>query len=317
MTAARDPDQSDVGADRIPKTLGPIASKVGPCGLCGTDGSRTRTHVPPQAVGNRNAVKRHQIISVNNTTSNGRGLEGGLHVPGLCGACNHRAGTWDPGYIALHKALGPAFFGESDLQLPNRMAVPDTPLSVAAAARSILAAAFALNPTLRTHVAPELARQLLDPVPFAMPENLDLRLAWGIGRQARIAGSLLGKYVLGYKHLDRTIGNLAAAQVHYAPIAWQLLFSDETELSDEQGWPSINHWTMLDPATKVPLSSVCTPLPVVYQSRLHPDHGEGWIEMTADEACYMVICTDIAAAGRNDSCPCGSGKKYKACCDLL
>lgn len=317
MTTTHEPEHRRTRGAKAPEVLGPAAYRHGPCGLCGVTGPRTRTHVPPRAVGNRNAVKRHQIVSDDHHARHGRGLQGGLHVPGLCAECNGRAGTWDPGYIALHKAMSPAFFGESRLMLPDQVDVPDTPIAVGAAARSILAAAFALNPTLRTNVAPGLARDLLSPAAFTMPANLDLRLAWAIGRQARIAGSLLGQYVLGYRHLDRTIGNLTAAQAHYAPIAWQLLFSAGTELCDAQGWPRINHWTTFEPAMTVSLRDVCSALPVVHQPRLHPEHGEGWIELMADEACYWVICEDIAAAGRNDPCPCGSGRKHKLCCQQL
>lgn len=219
-TPERRPDARDT---EIPRTLGRARCKTGPCGMCGAHGPLTRTHVPPQAVGNRNAVQRRQIVSVASHASDGRGLEGGLHVRGLCRACNGLAGTWDPAYVALHKALGPASFAESRLLLPARISVPDTPIAVGAAARAILAGASALNPMLRTHGGPELAPLLLDPAPFVMPAGLDLRLAWGIGRNARITGSVMGQYVLGYEKLNRTIGNLAAAQAHYPPIAWQLL----------------------------------------------------------------------------------------------
>ena len=41
------------------------------------------------------------------------------------------------------------------------------------------------------------------------------------------------------------------------------------------------------------------------------------LELMADEACYWIICEDIAAAGRNDPCPCGSGRKHKLCCQRL
>lgn len=316
MSRGRGP--AERGADdqgfEIPQTLGRARSKVGLCGMCGRDGPLTRTHVPPQAVGNRNAVQRRQIVSVASRASNGRGLAGGLHVPGLCRACNGLAGTWDPAYVALHKALGPASFAESGLHLPARISVPDVPIAVGAAARSMLAGASALNPMLRTHGGPELAPLLLDCSPFAMPAGLDLRLAWGIGRNARITGSVMGQYVLGYEGLNRTIGNLTAAQAHYPPIAWQLLHSGQTDLCDEQGWPSINHWTEYPTQDLVPLNTVCSSLPVVYQANLHPKYGEGWIEMSADENCHLVVCHDIAAAGRNDPCPCGSGTKHKRCC---
>ncbi len=121
--------QPDVSDPRIPRTLGRARSQTGPCGICGADGRLTRTHVPPQAVGNRNAVQRRQIVSVGSKASDGRGLEGGLHVPGLCRACNGLAGTWDPAYAALHKALGPASFAESRLLLPARISLPDTPIA--------------------------------------------------------------------------------------------------------------------------------------------------------------------------------------------
>lgn len=175
-----------------PRTMGRTRSKTGPRGMCGAEGSLTKTHIPPRAVGNRNAVRRRQIVSVANHASDGRGLEGGLRVPGLCQACNNLAGNWDPAYVALHRTLGPTSFAESRLRLPSRISVPDTPIAVGAAARSMLAGASALNPMLRTHGGPELSPLLLDPAPFVMPAELDLRLAWGIGRNARINGSVMG-----------------------------------------------------------------------------------------------------------------------------
>lgn len=76
----------------------------------------------------------------------------------------------------------------------------------------------------------------------------------------------------------------------------------------------MNHWTAHPTQDLVPLNTVCSSLPVVYQANLHPEHGDGWIEMSADENCHLIICHDIAAAGRNDPCPCGSEKKHKRCC---
>lgn len=72
-----------------------------------------------------------------------------------------------------------------------------------------------------------------------------------------------GQYVLGCEKLNRTIGNMAAAQCHYAPIAWQLLHAGQTDLDDHQGWPSINHWTTFDSGKAVALDTVCEPLPGV------------------------------------------------------
>lgn len=298
----------------IPTTLGKKQSKTGPCGLCGTDGPLTRTHVPPQAVGNTGNVQRRRMISVGHEASDGRGVQGGLHIRGLCVACNGLAGAWDPAYADLHRAVGPPAFAESRLVLPRHIDVPDTPIAVGAAARSILAAASALNPLLRERGAPELAPLLLQPEPFEMPDGLDLRLGWAVGRQARINGSVAGHYVLGYENLNRTIGNMTAAQCHYAPIAWQLLHTGQTDLADHQGWPSINQWTTFDTQTEIALDGVCGPLPVVWQARLHPEHGDGWIEMSSDQNCHIALTHDIAAVGRNDPCTCGSGNKFKRCC---
>lgn len=220
--------------------MGPARSKTGTCGLCGANGKLTRTHVPPQGIGNRNAVARRQVIASDGRAKDGRPLEGGIHVHGLCETCNGRAGQWDPAYIALHRALSPPYFAESRLQLAARIATPDVQIDLGAAVRSMLAAAFALNPGLRSKACPELAELLVEPGPFTLPAKLEVRLAWAIGRLARVTGSVSGHYVLGYNGLDRTIGNLIAAQVHYAPIAWQLAFAGETDLCDVQGWADIS-----------------------------------------------------------------------------
>lgn len=40
-----------------------------------------------------------------------------------------------------------------------------------------------------------------------------------------------------------------------------------------------------------------------------------WLELPTFERANRIA--DFLKTGRNDSCPCGSGKKYKKCCLLL
>lgn len=283
--------------------MGAPARKTGPCGWCGKHGKLSRTHAPPQSVGNRHEVCRYQIVSdAERTATAGRPLSGGLHVMGLCVACNMEAGArWDDGYRELHESLGPAWFDESGIVLPRAIhRIPDTPVRVGAAARSMLAAAFALNLNLRT-THPDLPDALRDRAPFDLPDDLDLRLAWAVGRRARTTGPIAGFRMLGPRvrradGRDLPLGNSVMAQVHYAPIAWQLVPRDAASLNDVQRWASVGGWTSIEEDVAVPLTEHCTSLPLVWIPRDDPEWGWQWTELLSSEICFTVECDDIDPA---------------------
>jgi len=51
---------------------------------------------------------------------------------------------------------------------------------------------------------------------------------------------------------------------------------------------------------------------------LHMDHGDDndfqWIPINEDDPTPTPPTASIPKVGRNEPCPCGSGKKYKNCC---
>ena len=302
--------------DAIPRVVG-ARRILQLCGMCGSDEPLSRTHVPPQAVGNKAAVTRRHLMSVNGTLTRGRETEGGLHVPGLCVDCNRTAGRWDTAYAEFHRMLGPAVTGETALKLPDFLNPPAEPVAIGAVVRSILAGACALNPRLRIVQSPELPDLLINGDPFEMPDRFDLRLGWATGRAARITGSILRMDVLARSEGEGSqVEDFAAAQAHYAPIAWRLMYSGRAEVCNRQGWASINHWTNYPPTERRDLNTVCGRLPRVSRTSSEVDYTGGWIEMSADEGCHLALCDDIFVAGRNDSCPCASGKKFKKCCGI-
>ena len=40
----------------------------------------------------------------------------------------------------------------------------------------------------------------------------------------------------------------------------------------------------------------------------------GEVETMVDKSTVQASASDVPRVGRNDPCPCGSGKKYKHCC---
>lgn len=43
-------------------------------------------------------------------------------------------------------------------------------------------------------------------------------------------------------------------------------------------------------------------------------HNDSWYFHTGDKAPQKPVVNESTKIGRNDPCPCGSGKKYKKCC---
>ena len=86
------------------------------------------------------------------------------------------------------------------------------------------------------------------------------------------------------------------AQVHYAPIAWQLVPRDAASLNDVQRWASVGGWTSIEEDVAVPLTEHCTSLPLVWIPRDDPEWGWQWTELRSSEICFTVECDDIDPA---------------------
>lgn len=164
----------------------------------------------------------------------------------------------------------------------------------------MLSAAFALNPQLRT-LFPDVAKGLSLNRPGPLPDELDLRLAVAIGRRARVTGSMAGFYLFGPRSRGRPIGVMSHAQMHFAPLAWQLVSADAADLLDAEGWPSIRDWATWGDSTGANLDELLQPLPPVRLAREHPEHGWTWSELLTDGNCFVVECGDITTAAGTPS----------------
>lgn len=71
----------------------------------------------------------------------------------------------------------------------------------------------------------------------------------------------------------------------------------------------LEYWASFQEEQARPLPDAALPEPL---SR--PLYGRELFEPEADEADYEPATSKAARVGRNDPCPCGSGKKYKKCC---
>lgn len=293
------PPPASRGGDpaRAPVDVGASDRRRGRCGWCGQRGALTKTHVPPQAVGNTGEVQRIRLKLVGDEQERFPPRLGGLWVKGQCGRCNSDAGArFDGAYKQLNDALGPAYLADRPLILPTATHRPrPVDIQAGAAARSMLVAAFALNPRLRT-IAPDLAAQVRSRDPFQLPATLDLRLAVAVGRRARVTGSIglmrFGLTATG-ELLTAPFGT-AIAQCYYPPVAWQLVFHDDAVLCDAEGWPSIRHWCELPEDGTVRLSDLCGPLPLVMHPRHHPRTANMVGEMFSAVTTFVIEADDIA-----------------------
>src|SRR5688572_14986067 len=63
--------------------------------------------------------------------------------------------------------------------------------------------------------------------------------------------------------------------------------------------------------------TVVAAVAAVVTSRAAPsrDRVRRWVRMTTKTFRSRVVPGDSMRVGRNDACPCGSGKKFKSCCE--
>lgn len=255
----------------------------------------TRTHIPPQCAGNRHLVGRLSLLTSDDVVTRGTARSGGLHMYGLCAGCNGLQSEHDPAYGALAGAVrrcAPC----SDLLTGQRVAMPNTRIRPGMVARSTLIGMLALNPGLRA-ILPAAAQALLsrsDRVPI---EGHRLMLALSAGRTARVAGAMLGRYVMGEPARRGPIGWYSHAQAYFPPLAWHLT-DTERGLLDRERWRDVSDWLLLPPDQVVRLDAAVPDLPVAVHP-LHGRHWEGWLEMHADSVCALLESDDVYPDGRS------------------
>ncbi len=272
--------------------------RKGECGLCGANTKRSKTHLPPQCSGNTGEVHRHRLSSPPGPKvarlGPGRKDCGGIWVYGLCEPCNGVASKYDGSYASLSDAVRPIAKSCSHLTLPAgwRWTPPrEIEVRPGSIARSVLISMFGFNPVLR-NVHPELTRSLHLKEAAELPPALQLRLALTAGQKARVCGPHTGMYLL------TSAGNLnrpSAASVHFPPLAWELAYTGDTDLLDNQGWADISHWLKEPWDEGRTLANVCTPLPIVPLPDRHPRYGGHWSWLFHDEICPIVECDDAYA----------------------
>jgi hypothetical protein len=273
-----------------------------PCGLCGNVGPLTKTHVPAQSAGNKGLVTRRVFVTDSqdgeSTMKDGPPKIGGIHFYGLCADCNQLQNQYDSAYVELVDISLPWL--NTPLILPTGPREPPRlTLRPGAAARSVLIPMFGLNTELRNTI-PHVAEALLarDPVVSVRP-GWKLRLAIAGGVRARVSGSVGGFEMFGRRLDGRPLGVLTMAQVHFPPLAWQLVPSDQSIL-DLEGWADVSRWLERPPDEEARFRDVSSALPVVELPR-HGKRGDLWTELFSDEITFIVESEDVSPGFRERS----------------
>lgn len=290
----------DRGGEQGPQDLGLRLRRGEPaaCGLCGTVGPLSRTHLPPQCAGNNHGVQRHYLQTVDKDgmptlVASRKRWRGGLYVFGLCAACNGAASRWDGAYGALARALRPCWSTGAVVVPGGRIAMPAVPVRASAVARSVLMGMFGVNRGLRDRY-PDLARGLLDGAePLALPEGLTLRVALAGGRTGRLTGAVHTYQVLDWKGGAGHPALLSDASVYFPPLAWQLADPAST-LLDRQGWADASAWLSVKLDESPDLPSLVSSLPVVVDPTHDPALADALVHLMADELTPVVVCDGLA-----------------------
>ena len=264
------------------------------CGLCGTAGALTKTHIPPQAAGNGGLVGRSRLGSQDGELIRSRSLHGGLYVYGLCAACNVLGSKYDAAYAELSDAVRSLWVRSWALSVPDRLAVPASEVAPGSVARSMLTGAFGLSPSLRTQFPGLAASLLAEEARILLPDALRLRLALCRGEAAHIAGATGGIFLFGKRVAGRAIGVSSVACVFFPPLAWHLAGAGSAAtLLDEQGWADVSGWAMRDATDRQPLNELVEKLPAVAYPRQHPEQAEAYTELLSDKFTEIVECVQM------------------------
>jgi hypothetical protein len=278
----------------------PSDKRDNPCGLCGSVTRLTKTHVPPKCAGNDHLVYRRSLVVNNQIVRDGRALEGGLHVYGLCVDCNGIQSQYDNEYKKL-KVTVQSCWVRGDLFVPKKIALPARPINPGAVARTVLIGMFGLDTRLR-ELFPETAEALLlqhDSV--KLPRELRLYVALCRGVRARVSGSIL------WIDAARAVGQGGAqlgvhsrGQIYFPPLAWQLADLDPPPmpmepLLDRQGWVDVSNWLLLDPRHEQDLNTLVPSLPAVTYPNWDPEHPAGGIELFPSDSTFLLECEDVTS----------------------
>lgn len=285
----RDRHRSDVGLRRRRRD-------DGPCGLCGSIGPLSRTHVPPQCAGNDHGVQRiyFHIIQANGEQAlvrSNRRLHGGLYVYGLCGDCNSAASKWDVAYKQLSDILQSCWVKGSLIVPGNRIALPSAQCVPSAVARSVLMGLFGVNHVLRERF-PDLAANLLNGLdPIDLPADVQLRVALARGTVGRLTGAMHSMKVLNTQSgvIEKMLSD---ASVYFPPLAWQLV-SRESSYLDAQGWGDASSWLSAPIGERRSVSDLCHSLPLVQQPSQDPNEWDSFVHLYADTLTPIVECTGL------------------------
>lgn len=273
-----------------------------PCGLCGTVGPLTKTHVPPQAAGNTGLVSRRTMVTVSRdgrqTATDSLPRIGGIHFYGLCASCNQLQNLYDSAYVELVEIALP--WVTTPLALPSGPREPTTArIRPGAVARSVLIPMFGLDANLR-ELAPDVAAALLAKSPsVTLPKDLALRLAIAGGVRARATGAIAGFEMFGRRLDGKPLGVMTMAQVHFPPLAWQLAPRDRS-LLDIQGWADVTEWLESPAEEETGFRDVCGALPVVVLPR-DDVQGQLWTELFSSEITFIVHSDDVSPGFRQRS----------------
>ena len=71
--------------------------------------------------------------------------------------------------------------------------------------------------------------------------------------------------------------------------------------------------TVKDEARRLEIKAICADKSWFCEITVDPEADENIRDLTFLQD-KQVVATSTRLAGRNDPCPCGSGKKYKQCC---
>ncbi len=274
-------------------------SASGACSVCGQEGRRTKTHVPPQAAGNRADLSlRRAWLTADGRLKYGRTLSGGIWLFGHCESCNRAAGQFDGAYSDFADIVRPGIPRRLHSPAGYRWLPSASTIRPGAIARSVLSGTFAWNISLRERF-PSLSRMLRDPSsePTTLPADVRLRVAAFAGGRARVTGSYGGWYLrLGAD--QRSDGVNTAASIYFPPLAWHLAFPNVPEseggtvfrpLLDIERWPDVSEWVHRPPSEAVAaLDCIPGSLPVVDLPESHPRDGWRWTWLLNNEICPIV-----------------------------
>jgi len=266
-----------------------------PCGVCGVKKRMSQAHVPPRCAGNEMLVKRYRLMANGYVVASGRQDIGGIHLYGLCEACNSEAGRYDGAYGDFADELRPYWVKSWQVQVPPLISTPRITFDPGAVVRSILLGMCATGPIIHRRW-PDFPPQLMSGNALQVPSEIRLYVALARGVTARAAGAMSGFHVRG-PHLRRgasgaPMGISSVASVYFPPLAWELVYARETTLTDER-WADVSSWTAIRPGDIRDLRELVPALPAVCHPRHHPLRDEGWVELLSTDLCPIVECANV------------------------